>query len=95
MNPFYQAVPGIVLEVMEQLYQITGRRYHLFDYAGAPDAENIIVSMGSSCDVIEETVKYLVAQGEKVGLIKVRLYRPFSREHFLAALPQSCKRSPS
>jgi len=92
VNPFYQAVPGIVLEVMEQLYQITGRRYHLFDYAGAPDAENIIVSMGSSCDVIEETVKYLVAQGEKVGLVKVRLYRPFSREHFLAALPQSCKR---
>lgn len=91
-NPYYLATPGIVAQVMEQVAGLTGRRYHLFDYAGAPDAERVIVSMGSSCEVIEETVNYLVEKGEKVGLIKVRLFRPFSAEHFLQALPVSVKR---
>ncbi|MCG0277367.1 MAG: pyruvate:ferredoxin (flavodoxin) oxidoreductase [Thermanaeromonas sp.] len=91
-NPYYLAVPGIVEEVMEQVAGLTGRRYHLFDYAGAPDAERVIVCMGSSCDVVEETVDYLVERGEKVGLIKVRLYRPFSAEHFLKVLPPTVQR---
>jgi len=91
-NPYYLAVPGIVEKVMEQVAELTGRRYHLFDYAGAPDAERVIVCMGSSCDVVEETVDYLVERGEKVGLIKVRLYRPFSAEHFLRILPPTVQR---
>ncbi|MDN5327200.1 MAG: pyruvate-ferredoxin/flavodoxin oxidoreductase [Moorella sp. (in: firmicutes)] len=91
-NPYYLATPGIVAQVMEQVAGLTGRHYHLFDYAGAPDAERVIVSMGSSCEVIEETVNYLVEKGEKVGLIKVRLFRPFSAEHFLQVLPASVKR---
>ncbi|GEA14538.1 pyruvate-flavodoxin oxidoreductase [Moorella sp. E308F] len=91
-NPYYLATPGIVAQVMEQVGALTGRYYHLFDYVGAPDAERVIVSMGSSCEVIEETVNYLVDKGEKVGLIKVRLYRPFSAEHFLKVLPASVQR---
>lgn len=91
-NPYYLAVPGIVEEVMEQVAKLTGRSYHLFDYVGAPDAERVIVCMGSSCDVVEETVDYLVERGEKVGLVKVRLYRPFSAEHFLKALPPTVQR---
>ncbi len=91
-NNFYRAVPGIVEQVLEQIYQITGRRYNLFDYAGAPDAENVIVCMGSACDTVEETVNYLNRRGAKVGLVKVRLFRPFSAEHFVAALPETCRR---
>jgi len=91
-NPYYQAVPGIVIEMMKKVGELTGRHYHLFDYVGAPDAERVIVSMGSSCETIEETVNYLNKKGEKVGLIKVRLYRPFSAEHFVAAIPKTCKR---
>ena len=91
-NPYYLATPEIVARVMEQVAGLTGRHYHLFDYAGAPDAERVIVSMGSSCDVIEETVNYLIEKGEKVGLIKVRLFRPFSAEHFLQVLPATVKR---
>ncbi|WP_258360707.1 pyruvate:ferredoxin (flavodoxin) oxidoreductase [Moorella sulfitireducens (nom. illeg.)] len=91
-NPYYLATPGIVAQVMEQVGALTGRYYHLFDYVGAPDAERVIVSMGSSCEVIEETVNYLVDKGEKVGLIKVRLYRPFSVEHFLKVLPSTVQR---
>ena len=91
-NPFYLAVPGIVEEAMDSVYGLTGRRYRLFDYVGATDAEDIIVCMGSGADTVEETVNYLCARGEKVGLIKVRLYRPFARDHFLAALPSSCRR---
>ncbi len=91
-NKFYLAVPGIVEQVLEQIYQITGRRYNLFDYAGAPDAEDVIVCMGSACDTVEETVNYLNRQGAKVGLVKVRLFRPFSTEHFMAALPETCRR---
>ena len=77
-NPYYLAVPGIVEEVMEQVGALTGRHYKPFDYYGAPDAERVIVAMGSSIEVAEETVKHLNSLGEKVGLIKVRLYRPFS-----------------
>ncbi len=91
-NPYYLAVPDIVAGVMAQVSELTGRRYGLFDYAGAPDAEDIIICMGSAADTVEETVNYLNGEGAKVGLIKVRLYRPFSAGHFLAALPASCKR---
>ena len=91
-NPFYAKVPYIVQEEMEKVSDITGRRYNLFDYVGDPEAERVIVSMASSCDVIEETVNYLVKQGERVGLIKVRLYLPFSREHFLKVIPPTAKR---
>jgi len=89
---YYLAAPAIVSEAMRQVGEITGRSYRLFDYVGAPDAEQVIVSMGSSCDVIEETVDYLNAHGEKVGLIKVRLYRPWSAEHFLDIMPSRVKR---
>ena len=91
-NRFYLETPEKVAAVMDQVFELTGRRYNLFDYHGTPDAEDIIVCMGSACETIEETVDYLNKIGEKVGLVKVRLYRPFSREHFLAAIPKSCKR---
>ncbi len=91
-NPYYAATPEKVTAVMDQVYELTGRRYHLFDYCGVPDAESIIVCMGSASDTVEETVNYLNKQGEKVGMVKVRLYRPFSNEHFLAAVPSTCKR---
>jgi len=91
-NRYYLETPEKVAAVMDQVYELTGRRYNLFDYCGAPDAEAIIACMGSACDTVEEVVDFLVKQGAKVGLIKVRLYRPFSLEHFLAALPNSCKR---
>ncbi len=91
-NKYYLATPGIVAEAMKQVSDLTGRTYNLFDYVGAPDAENVIVAMGSSCDVIEETVNFANAQGAKVGLLKVRLYRPWSTEHFLQALPASANK---
>lgn len=91
-NRYYLETPEQVEAVMEQVYELTGRRYNLFDYSGAPDAEAVIVCMGSACETIEETVNYLNKQGEKVGLIKVRLYRPFSREHFLSVLPSTCQK---
>ncbi|MBN2376491.1 MAG: pyruvate:ferredoxin (flavodoxin) oxidoreductase [Sedimentisphaerales bacterium] len=91
-NRYYQATPAIVAETMAQLSARLGRNYKLFDYAGAPDADRVIISMGSSCEIVEETVNYLTARGEKVGLIKVRLYRPFSAEHLLEALPQSTQK---
>ena len=91
VNPFYNAVPGIVQKTMDQFAQIVGRQYHLFDYIGAPDAERIIVAMGSGNEVIQETVEYLTARGEKVGGLKVHLYRPFSVEHFIQAIPASVK----
>jgi pyruvate-ferredoxin/flavodoxin oxidoreductase len=90
-NLYYQAVPGIVQKAMDKFAGVVGRQYHLFDYVGAPDAERVIVLMGSGCETAEETVNYLVEQGEKVGVVKVRLYRPFSGEHFLAALPRTVK----
>jgi pyruvate-ferredoxin/flavodoxin oxidoreductase len=90
-NLYYQAVPGIVQKTMDKFAGVVGRQYHLFDYVGAPDAERVIVLMGSGCETAEETVNYLVERGEKVGVVKVRLYRPFSGEHFLAALPRTVK----
>ncbi|MFN3742993.1 MAG: pyruvate:ferredoxin (flavodoxin) oxidoreductase, partial [Anaerolineales bacterium] len=92
VNPFYAATPGIVQETMDRFAALTGRQYHLFDYAGHPDAERVIVIMGSGGETVEETAKYLMARSEKVGVVRVRLYRPFSVEHFLAALPASAQR---
>ncbi|HEX3043350.1 MAG TPA: pyruvate:ferredoxin (flavodoxin) oxidoreductase [Bacillota bacterium] len=91
-NPFYEATPGIVAKVMEQVSKLTGRNYHLFDYVGAPDADRVIIAMGSGCEAIEETVNYYNAKGQKLGLLKVRLYRPFSAADFLKALPKSVKK---
>ncbi len=91
-NPYFLKVPGIVEEAMKKVRDLTGRKYNLFDYVGAPDAQNIIISMASSCETIEEVVNYLVGQGEKVGLVKVRLYRPFSAEHLFNAIPSTAKR---
>jgi pyruvate-ferredoxin/flavodoxin oxidoreductase len=92
VNKYYDVCPAIVEKYMNILAEKTGRKYKLFDYVGAPDAEKIIISMTSSVDTIEETVNYLNANGEKVGLIKVRLYRPFSIEHLIRALPESVKK---
>ncbi|MBW1941422.1 MAG: pyruvate:ferredoxin (flavodoxin) oxidoreductase [Deltaproteobacteria bacterium] len=91
-NPFYDKVPTIVQEEMDKVGDMVGRPYNLFDYVGDPEAERIVVSMASSCDTLEETVNYLNGGGERVGLIKVRLYLPFSSEHFLKALPKSAKK---
>jgi pyruvate-ferredoxin/flavodoxin oxidoreductase len=90
-NPFYTAVPDIVNGYMQEINKLTGRDYRPFNYYGAPDAERIIVAMGSSCDTIEETIDYLVKKGEKVGLIQVHLYRPFSAKYFFDVLPKSVK----
>ncbi|MBN2531794.1 MAG: pyruvate:ferredoxin (flavodoxin) oxidoreductase [Spirochaetales bacterium] len=91
VNKYYLAAPGIVQEAMDKFEKIVGRKYRLFDYVGAPDAERIAVMMGSGAETMEETVEYLVDKGEKVGLIKVRLYRPFSVEHLIKVLPKSVK----
>ncbi len=91
-NPFYDKVPEIVADYMEKISAETGREYHLFDYYGADDAENIIVAMGSVTDTIEETIDYLLKQGEKIGLIKVRLFRPFAPEYLLKVLPKTVKK---
>ena len=91
-NKYYAATPAIVEEMMDKVYQLTGRRYHLFDYVGAPDAEEIIVLMGSGADCAEETVNYLNKQGKKLGVLKVRLYRPFAVDKFIAALPKTVKK---
>jgi pyruvate-ferredoxin/flavodoxin oxidoreductase len=91
-NKFYLALPDIVENYMQEIKKITGREYHPFSYYGAPDAENVIVAMGSITDTIRETIDYLAAQGEKVGLISVHLYRPFSAKYFFKALPASVKR---
>ncbi|MBS4539210.1 pyruvate:ferredoxin (flavodoxin) oxidoreductase [Clostridium sp. D2Q-11] len=88
-NQFYDRVPDIVEEYMGKLSKEIGREYHPFDYYGAEDAERVIVAMGSVCEAIEETIDYLLEKGEKVGLIKVRLYRPFSIKYFLNVLPKS------
>jgi len=90
-NTYYDAIPGIVEEYMNKVSALTGRDYKPFDYVGAEDAERVVIAMGSGCEAIEEVVNHLTAQGEKVGLIKVRLYRPFSARHFLAVLPASAK----
>ncbi|QGY41757.1 pyruvate:ferredoxin (flavodoxin) oxidoreductase [Pseudodesulfovibrio cashew] len=90
-NAEYDAIPAIVEEYMDKVSALTGRDYKPFDYVGAPDAERVVISMGSSCETIEEVVNHMVADGEKVGLIKVRLYRPFSAKHFLAVMPETVK----
>jgi pyruvate-ferredoxin/flavodoxin oxidoreductase len=91
VNRFYEPVADIVEEYMQEIKKITGREYHPFNYYGAPDAENIIVAMGSVTDTIKEVIDYKLAQGEKVGLISVHLYRPFSAKYFFNALPKSAK----
>ncbi len=91
VNLFYDACPDIVQAAMDQFGELTGRQYQLFDYIGAPDAERVIVMMGSGAETAQETVEYLVEQGEKVGLVKVRLYRPFAADAFVKALPSTVK----
>ena len=91
-NKFYDAVPEIVVEYMNKIGELTGRKYKPFDYVGAPDAENVIVAMGSVCETIEETMNKLISEGHRVGLIKVRLYRPFVKEYFLDVLPRTVER---
>ena len=91
-NKFYDAVPDMVAEAMKEISKITGRTYKPFTYYGAPDAENIVIAMGSVTETIKETIDYLNAQGDKVGLITVHLYRPFSAKYFLDVLPASVKR---
>ncbi|MDR1126573.1 MAG: pyruvate:ferredoxin (flavodoxin) oxidoreductase [Treponema sp.] len=91
VNKYYDAVPAIVQEEMDKFAKLTGRQYHLFDYFGAPDAEKVIIIMGSGAETVEETVEYLQSKGEKVGLLKVRLYRPFSVKHLGAVLPKTVK----
>jgi len=90
-NPYYLACPAIVQKVMDKFAKLVGRQYKLFDYVGAPDAERVIVLMGSGAEVAHETVEYLNARGEKVGIVKVRLYRPFSVGHLMEALPSTVK----
>ena len=91
VNPYYTALPGVVTAMMEKVGKLTGRKYKLFDYVGHPKAERVIVLMGSGCETAEEMVNYMVAKGEKVGIVKVRLYRPFSVEHLVDVLPKSAK----
>ena len=91
VNPYYTAVPAILQKAMDRFAEVVGRQYKLFEYVGAPDADRVVILMGSGCDVAEETVNLLAAKGEKIGVLKVRLYRPFSAEHFLAALPATVR----
>ena len=91
INPYYRACPTIVQNVMDKFAQLTGRSYHLFDYYGAPDAERVVILMGSGVGAAEEAVEALQARGEKVGILKVRLFRPFDVDSFLAALPKTVK----
>ena len=91
VNPYYTAVPGIAQEAMDKFFQVTGRQYNLFDYFGHPEAERVVIIMGSGGETAVETVKHLAAKGERVGAVCVRLYRPFSIEHFVKALPASVK----
>jgi len=91
-NPFYNAVPEIVENYMNEINKLTGRNYGLFNYYGAPDADRVIVAMGSVCDAAEEAIDYLATKGEKVGILKVRLFRPFSVKHFLSAMPSTVKK---
>ena len=92
INPFYLATPDIVQDTMDEFGKLIGRHYRLFDYVGHPEAERVVVMMGSGAEVTHELVEWMVARGEKVGLLKVRLYRPFSVGHFLAALPATVQR---
>jgi pyruvate-ferredoxin/flavodoxin oxidoreductase len=91
VNPFYSAVPGIVQGAMDKFAGLTGRQYHLFDYVGHPEAERVVIIMGSGGETLEATVNYLVSKGERVGAVRVRLYRPFDTEAFVNSLPKSVK----
>jgi pyruvate-ferredoxin/flavodoxin oxidoreductase len=91
VNPFYAETPAIVQEMMDNFAKVTGRHYNLFDYAGHPNAERVVIIMGSGGETAEAAIKHLVEKGEKVGVVRVRLYRPFSIEHFIKALPNSVK----
>ncbi len=90
-NPYYDAMPAIVEEYMNKVNEKIGTNYKLFNYYGAPDAEHVIIAMGSVCETIDETIDYMMARGDKVGLIKVRLYRPFSAKHLIDAIPDTVK----
>ncbi|GBF80788.1 pyruvate:ferredoxin (flavodoxin) oxidoreductase [Aphanothece sacrum] len=92
VNPFYTAYPEILQKAMDKFAQLTGRQYHLFDYHGDPEAERVIILMGSGCETVQETVDYLLNQGEKVGVLKVRLYRPFEATKLIEALPKTVKK---
>jgi pyruvate-ferredoxin/flavodoxin oxidoreductase len=92
VNRYYDVLPDMVEECMVEMTKLTGREYHLFNYYGAPDADRMIVAMGSVCDCVEETVDYLNAKGEKVGLLTVHLYRPFSLDHFFKYIPKTVKK---
>ncbi len=92
VNPYYNACPGIVQKYMDKFASLVGRQYKLFDYVGAPDAENIIIMMGSGAEVAHEALEYMNEKGAKVGLVKVRLYRPFSLKHLMEALPATVKK---
>ena len=91
-NPYYEAIPGIVESYMDKINAKIGTNYKLFNYYGAPDAEHVIVAMGSVCQTIEETIDYLMERGEKVGVVEVHLYRPFSASHLLSVIPDSVKK---
>ncbi|MCD6356098.1 MAG: pyruvate:ferredoxin (flavodoxin) oxidoreductase [Anaerolineaceae bacterium] len=91
VNPFYDKCPEITQRVMDKFTKLTGREYHLFEYAGAPDAERVIILMASGAQTAEETAKFMAAQGEKVGVVNVRLYRPFAVQAFLSTLPKTVK----
>lgn len=90
-NPYYNLVPRIVQDYLDEFGKMTGRKYNIYDYYGSPEAENIIVAMGSVCETINETVDYLQQKGEKVGALKIHLYRPFDEELFISAIPKSVK----
>ena len=92
VNKFYDAIPQIVQETMDKFEKVVGRKYSLFDYVGAADAEKIIIVMGSGAETVHETVEYLVSKGEKVGVLKIRLFRPFSNRDFMAAIPKTVKK---
>ena len=91
VNPFYAKLPGIVQSTMDAFARLTGRQYRLFEYEGPADAERVVILMGSGAETARETAAALRAAGEKVGVLQVRLFRPFSAAHFLAALPETCR----
>jgi pyruvate-ferredoxin/flavodoxin oxidoreductase len=91
VNPYYEKLPAITQAAMDDFAKVSGRVYHLFDYEGAPDAERVVITMGSGAETLRETAEALMRQGEKVGVLQARLFRPFSAEHFLATLPAGCR----
>jgi len=91
VNPYYDAMPGIVQKAMDKFAKLTGRQYSLYEYVGAPDAERVVMLMGSGADAAEETVEHLTAHGEKVGIVKVRLYRPFAADELLKVIPATAR----